>query len=206
MRFEESRTQGLRPTRRSGSLQRPLRAAGPNTFRRVGQRLLPKSLTARVSSRARESPPYRRPAIQKAGVDAPVRHKLGQRVPRAISSWFGLVVCAGRAEGPIQSCGGRGRWRTDEEQNHCPDNSTSGSAGPHGPQFAERLLGARPATSSPGIASRRTPPVCATGDRRSAPIEPPARPALASCRSCVPSAPARSWPSAANGSAGTSLR
>ena len=38
----------------------------------------------RPRGRARDGPPYRPPASQKAGVDAPVRIRLGGRVPRAV--------------------------------------------------------------------------------------------------------------------------
>lgn len=88
--------------------------AGPNTFRRVGQRLVAKSMTARVSSRARESHPFRPPAIQTAGVQASVRRKLGGQVPRAIFQSSSLVVVnIGRAEGLIHPSGVRDQWRTN---------------------------------------------------------------------------------------------
>ena len=184
----------------------PMDAAGPNPFRRVGQRPLPKSMTARVSSRAREAPPFRRLAIQKAGsmpqfVISSTDRCRGQS-PHVRHSLFTSV--GPRVSSIRQGSGINGVRMSVRVQRLDATHSTALARGV--PQLGRRLLGSRPTLSSPKISSPRRLLVCATDDRWCGPSALPTRPARASCRSCVPCAPAKPWLWATTGSAGTWLR
>src|SRR5437588_6352455 len=97
-------------------------AAGPNTFRRVGRSRLPTRSTAALPPAPENS--FRTvatrfagtPAIQKAGVDAPVRQRLDRRVPRAPTPVRHSMSVTSRAGGPIQTCGGPGHRHTDRDE------------------------------------------------------------------------------------------
>ena len=170
-----------------------MHATGPNPFQRVGQRPLSKSVTARVASRAREAPPFRRLAIQKAGSMPPfVASSTDRCRGQSPVVRHSLLASAGsRVLSIRQGSGINGARMSVRDQ--CLDATHSTAFARGVPQLGRRLPGIRPTLSSPKISSPQRLLVFATDDRRCERVVPPALRVHVSYRSFVRGGPTRSW-------------